>query len=243
MPTAVHRQTASRSTFRTGWPFTVSSTATRSTWSSAKTCRPGGHVVRRRRPDRRPNRLETLLKALQNAALKVNQEGYPPGSHKRAYYGAWMGTGGALDADGIPCEVRDKATDAVVWSGRFEQRHALGTAGEGPYNSDTSGEEVYACDFGDLEQPGTYRVYAEGLGYSYPFVIGNTALDRAHRVAMYGVLWQRAGDDLKGTGSRYTKVAGHHEDDVLIPYMEDRPIRGGHYDAGDYNPKVHTSIA
>ena len=63
----------------------------------------------------------------------MNQEGYlPEVPKKRAFYGAWVGSEGALDIqDGLPCEVRDATSDATVWSGNLSIRHVAGTAGEG----------------------------------------------------------------------------------------------------------------
>ena len=57
---------------------------------------------------------------------------------------------------------------------------------------------------------------------------------------MYGVLWQRSGIGLEDTGSRYKKGIGYP---VQIPYMDDKVIIGGHYDAGDYNPRLHWIVA
>jgi endoglucanase len=246
-PSVVHRKTGPELYVpATGWPFSVEFLRHEVYLEFANDI-PSGKYTLAVTSDLTTGRTELPAKvgSLLNTNLKINQEGYQPDVRmKRAFYGGWLGTGGALDVpDGIPCEVRDASTDAVVWRGSFELRHALGSAGEGPYDVDNSGEEVYACDFGELQDPGSYRVYADGLDYSYPFRIHEDALDRAHQVAMYGVLWQRSGIGLEDTGSRYKKIPGHHEDNVKIPYMADRPVLGGHYDAGDFNPRVHTSIA
>ena len=180
-----------------------------------------------------------------NPHLHVNQEGYFPNiDEKRALFGAWMGTGGALILDEMPtCELRNSDNDKVLWTGELELRHALGQAGEGPYNSDESGEEVYLCDFGEYSKSGEYYINIPDYGRSYDFRIGNDVFDRTSAVTMWGVLWQRSGIGLEGTGSKYKKAIGHSEYPVRIPYMEDRTIIGGHYDAGDYNPRLHWVVA
>ena len=55
--------------------------------------------------------------------------------------------------------MRDARSDATVWSGTLSLRHTAGAAGEGVYGGDNSGEEVHVCDFGSLQDPGTYRVH------------------------------------------------------------------------------------
>lgn len=246
-PSVVHRKTAPEVYVpATGWPFNVEFYRHEMYLEFASDI-PAGRYDLTVSPTLTTGRasVDADVGNMLNVNLKLNQEGYQPDVRmKRAFYGAWMGTGGALDVpDGIPCEVRKTSDDSVVWSGTFELRHSVGSAGEGPYNVDNSGEEVYVCDFGALQDTGEYRVYSDQLGYSYPFRIAEDALDRAWSVAMYGVLWQRSGISLEDTNSRYTKIPGHHEDDVKIPYMSDRPVVGGHYDAGDFNPRVHLSIA
>lgn len=180
-----------------------------------------------------------------NPHIHVNQEGYFPDSiHKRMLFGAWMGSGGALVLDDLPlCELRNSDTDKVVWTGQLELRHALGSAGEAAYNLDESGEEVYLCDFGEYTKEGSYYVSIPDHGRSYDFEIADTVFDKTSSVTMWGVLWQRSGIGLDNTGSRYRKGIGHSEYKVRIPYMDDRFIIGGHYDAGDYNPRLHWTVA
>ena len=74
-------------------------------------------------------------------------------------FGAWLGDAGPLLLDsGTPCELRKSNNDKVVWSGTLELRHTANSAGEGPYNLDESGEEVYLCDFGEYEREGSYYI-------------------------------------------------------------------------------------
>ena len=180
-----------------------------------------------------------------NPHIHVNQEGYfPDVPNKRMLFGAWLGDAGPLLLDsGTPCELRKSSNDKVVWSGTLELRHTANSAGEGPYNLDESGEEVYLCDFGEYDREGSYYIAIPEYGRSYDFEISDDVFDRTSSVTMYGVLWQRSGIGLEGTGSRYKKGIGHSVYPVRIPYMDDKVIIGGHYDAGDYNPRLHWIVA
>lgn len=191
------------------------------------------------------NSLDFSANNMINPHIHVNQEGYfPDVTEKRALFGAWMGTGGSLLLENLPtCELRKTSDDSVVWDGQLTLRHRLGEGGEGPYNVDESGEEVYLCDFGDYTKTGEYYINIPEYGRSYDFRIAKDVFDRTSSVTMWGVLWQRSGIGLEGTGSQYKKAIGHSQYKVRIPYMEDRVIIGGHYDAGDYNPRLHWIVA
>ena len=58
---------------------------------------------------------------------------------------------------------------------------------------------------------------------------------------MRGLFYQRAGQSIDETNSAYRRVASHLEP-IEVPYGEDRSIVGGHYDAGDYNPRGHYDV-
>ena len=182
--------------------------------------------------------------ALHNPHLKVNQEGYlPESAEKWAWYGAWMGTSGTLEVDeSLRCRVHDAETDAVVLESSLSFRYDANTSVEGNYKLNESREHLYRCDFSSLTTEGRYYVSLDGAGRTYTFRIAEDVFERAFSVSMRGLLVQRSNDDFEGTNSRYLKPAGHGEP-VYIPYMEDAPVIGGHYDAGDYNPRVRWQVA
>ena len=190
------------------------------------------------------NTLTFTPDTLHNPHLKVNQEGYlPESTDKRAWYGAWMGTGGTLDVDSsLKCRVHNAETDEVVQESGLEFRYDANSSVEGNYNLNESQEHLYTCDFSDVTAEGTYYVSLEGSGRSYPFRIANDVFERAFAVSMRGLLIQRSNDNFEGTDSHYIKSVGHGEE-VAIPYMTDRTVVGGHYDAGDYNPRVRWEVA
>ncbi|MEE2786517.1 MAG: glycoside hydrolase family 9 protein [Myxococcota bacterium] len=185
-----------------------------------------------------------------NPHLKVNQEGYRPGSKdKLVLFGAWMGTAGTLSFETPPaeCVVVDEDTGVTALTAPMSLRHRAGVEDEGAYppwnkpGADFTREDVYTCDISALEDEGTYYVKIKDMGRSYPFRIAHDVYARAFRVAMRGLFYQRAGQALDDTNSAYRREAGHVEP-VRIPYLEDKPIIGGHYDAGDFNPRAHYEV-
>ena len=185
----------------------------------------------------------TLAVDGRNPHLKVNQEGYRPGAPaKWGYLGAWMGRLGPLRSAGARFVVGAAGGGGVGFEGRPTQRHVAGAAGEGAYDQELSGEHVYVCDFSALDAPGSYVLAVDGAGWSHPFRIAADVYRRPFQVSMRGLLYQRSGQSLEETASPYLKIAAHNGP-VEIPYMEDRPIVGGHYDAGDYNPRSHFEVA
>jgi len=137
--------------------------------------------------------------------------------------------------------VVDAESGEEVFEGRLSLRHAADAADEGAYQMNYTSEDLHACDFAGLSTPGEYYVKVTGMGRSYSFSIAEDVYLHPFRVAMRGLFYQRGGQPIDASNSAYRRVAGHL-DPVAIPYMEDRPIRGGHYDAGDYNPRLHYDV-
>ena len=181
---------------------------------------------------------------LLNHYIKISQEGYPVASNaKWAYVGAWLGTKGTLDMDGLPetCLIIDESGEQVLevsLRSRLNRNEEI----EGPYELNLAREDIYTCDFSALQTAGTYRVSVPGWGYSYPFELDPYIYDRTFHVTMKGLLYQRGADDTSETLNLFRKPLGHQED-VDIPYMPNRPIFGGHHDAGDINPRSRFEIA
>ncbi|MCH2174764.1 MAG: glycoside hydrolase family 9 protein [Lentisphaeria bacterium] len=126
------------------------------------------------------------------------------------------------------------------------------------YKSDLSYEDVYQMDFTQLNKVGKYYIVIPGLGRSMDFQIQNDVYLDAFQVIMNGLLHQRAGIDLKEPYSVHYRFAAHRnkteKSDAprnkqwkeLLKYPTDgvkHDIWGGHYDAGDWNPRSHLSVA
>ena len=181
---------------------------------------------------------------LLNHFVKVNQEGYRPDSQQKwAYVGAWLGTMGTLDMQDLPvtCQVYNEQNEMVVESD-LRKRLSSREQSEGAYDSNWAEEEIFVCDFSELEAKGSYKVVVPGWGHSFTFDIDEHIYDRTYHVTMKGLLYQRGGDDTQGTLNIFPKPLGHQKP-VDIPYMANRPILGGHHDAGDINPRSRFEIA
>lgn len=200
-----------------------------------------------------------------NPAIKANQIGYlPDAPAKFGYLGMWMGSLGALDFGPAAktFEVRDAATHKVVMSGEPKLRHSQGQKVETPYKLDLSGEDVYELDFSALRNPGSYYLAVPGFGRSFEFRVAADVYLQPFRVAMYGVLHQRCGIELKAPFSNHYRPACHRNMTELtdLPHGTEQDafqnlpkhvtsggkkfdFYGGHHDAGDYNPRSHLDVA
>ena len=181
---------------------------------------------------------------LLNHYVKVNQEGYTPRSNaKWAYVGAWLGTMGTLNMDTIPeqCQILDEQGE-VALEAPLRLRIGRSEPTEGPYELNLAYEDLYTCDFSELQEEGSYQVYVPGWGHSYPFRLDPYVYDRTFHVTMKGLLYQRGADDTSETLNIFRKPLGHQAD-VDIPYMSNRPVFGGHHDAGDINPRSRFEVA
>ena len=129
-------------------------------------------------------------------ALKVNQAGYPSTGPKVGYIGSWLGPGGAMDVSswvGAAFSVRSTDTQTAVFTGVIELR-ATDTTVESRDNASLTGETVLDFDFSALTTPGAYYIQVDGLGRSWGFDIGGSALGEAFFTHARGLYHQRCGD-------------------------------------------------
>ncbi|MBN8525040.1 MAG: glycoside hydrolase family 9 protein [Planctomycetes bacterium] len=213
---------------------------------------------------------------LVSESIHVSQIGYRPSDPvKQATLSIWLGTGGAYRfADGMRFSVVDEATRKPVWSGRSEL--ALDVDGTErlwtlpPQNF--SRTAVCRLDFSAVRQPGTYRIYVDGVGSSLPFEIGEGVWEKAFLVQMKGLYNNRSGVEIGPPYSDFRKPRDFHPDDGAvvtrsgydvmikgqysagtkgIPAEDTREAVanawGGYHDAGDWNPRrvshMHTTLA
>lgn len=193
-------------------------------------------------------------------SIKANQAGYLPDAIKFARLGRWLGTmpKGALDFPAPPkFEVRDAATHAVAFSGTARQTHRRGEKDARP--GDLSGENVWEMDFTELRKPGRYYVAVPGVGRSFDFKIAADAYAAPFAVAATGLVAQRCGIELKEPWFPWNRVACHDKGIVPTTAKRGTPLgqlpgmaepgaaklaaKGGHHDAGDYNPRSHLDVA
>ncbi|MEM6313666.1 MAG: cellulase N-terminal Ig-like domain-containing protein, partial [Planctomycetota bacterium] len=156
-------------------------------------------------------------------AVHATQIGYAPADpYKVAFLSTWLGTGGGLAYDVQRFELIDTA-GRTVHTGAVEQVKALGAPEQLLEQRDYSQTAVYALDFSDFEQPGTYRVFVPGVGTSGPFTIGGTVWTDAFSVSMRGLLHHRSGIALGPPLSDYHRPRPHHPDDGVKIYPLETP--------------------
>lgn len=130
--------------------------------------------------------------------LKVNQVGYVgDASAKIAYLGGWIPGLGPVDfARFTRFEVRRLSDGQTVFSGALHKRYTDTPTRGLHQNAAYSGETVYELDFSAVRTAGTYAIVVPGLGRSWPFQIGPTALGSAFYTAARGLFHQRCGCEL-----------------------------------------------
>jgi len=158
-------------------------------------------------------------------AVHVNHLGFRPSDPaKVAFLSCWMGSGGKLNyARGLTFHLLDHATGRKVLADRTKLALAAKTP-EDPYKRNYNRTDVHEMDFSGLSRPGTYRVYVEGIGCSYPFEIGKDVYARAFRVAARGFYHQRSGVELAPPHTTYRRPRCFHPDDGVKVYHSTCPI-------------------
>ena len=118
-------------------------------------------------------------------------------------------------------------------------------------NPALNNKKTLIADFSSFDKPGTYLLYADGLGYSYPFSIKASVYNELAKASIKGYYYQRASTALpKKYAGKWYRTAGHPDDKVVIhpsAATEKRPAGAiisaprGWYDAGDYNKYIVNS--
>ena len=118
-------------------------------------------------------------------------------------------------------------------------------------NSALNAKKTLIADFSSFNKPGTYLLYADGLGYSYPFSIKASVYNELAKASIKAYYYQRASTALpKKYAGKWYRTAGHPDDKVIIhpsAATEKRPAGAiisaprGWYDAGDYNKYIVNS--
>lgn len=147
---------------------------------------------------------------------------------------------------GNQLQIIDADSKKVVFEGDLEYK----TNGE---NDATYGDEVWWFDFSELTTDGTYYVYdPKNSTRSYSFRIADNVYNSVLKDAVRMLFYQRAGCDKKAkyAGKAWADDASHLDalqdshcrlfsspDDAST----ERDLRGGWYDAGDYNKYIVNS--
>lgn len=158
--------------------------------------------------------------------IRLNQLGYYPNAIKKV-----------VVADSVQYQnfqLLDSKTKEVVFEGKLSESQTWNLAGE----------KVQIADFSDIKTNGSYQIYIEKLGYSYPFQIKENVLDTVFTGSIRGMYYQRVSIPLeeKYAGKWHREMA-HADDQILFHPSSGKTSGsinspGGWYDAGDYNKYV-----
>ena len=167
-------------------------------------------------------------------AVRADSVGYISNREKRVTI---VLPAGMTSLQDTTAEVRDAATDNVVWSCTVT----------GPMTDGTTGTTVYVGDFTPFTTPGNYYIAVPGLmtstgaAQSVTFPIAADAFRGVLVHAMLGLLGQRCGSsvNISVDGSHWTHGVCHgsdasqkYLDGVLMDTI--KPSLHGWHDAGDY---------
>ena len=158
--------------------------------------------------------------------IKLNQIGYYPDAPKKAVV--------VTDSEISNFRIIEINSGETVFSGEIS----------GPFNWELAGEQARIADFSELTNEGSYQLYIEELGYSFPFEIKNHVLLPVFHGSIKALYYQRSGMALEEKyASKWKRALGHPDDSVIF-----HPSSGkktgflnspkGWYDAGDYNKYV-----
>ncbi len=160
-----------------------------------------------------------------NAAIKVDQVGYPRDGPKVALVSA--------PADSFT--VRRSGDDRAVLRGKL-----IASAPDA-----LSGDTVAAADFSSLRKPGKYYIEVPSVGRSWDFAIEKNVYRRAYYLAMRGFYGQRCGTavDMGPEFPEYKHAACHQKGEFHPSSGASGPRNniGGWHDAGDYGRYVVNS--
>ena len=166
-------------------------------------------------------------------AIKLDHFGYRPGDAKVAVFTADPGS---------TVQVRDSATNAVVFTVPTSGGSIVAKGADGPSSFDT----VWWVDFSPFATLGSYHLFSPSLGgKSYDFTVRGDAHREVFRVALKSYYRQRCNTPkLPAHAGAWPDPAACHMGDTataVAPGHTDHgplDLTGGWHDAGDYNKYV-----
>jgi endoglucanase len=157
---------------------------------------------------------------MRSEAVHVSQVGFAPeDSAKVAFLSCWMGDGGEVDyRSDLAFDILAEEDDAIVHSGPVRLTKPATAKDEDAYKRNCNGAAVYEMDFSSLKTAGTYRVYVDGIGCSYPFRIGKDLWREAFVTAARGFYHQRSGIALGWPYTTFQRPRSFHPADGVKVY-------------------------
>lgn len=153
-------------------------------------------------------------------AVHVSHLGFRPDDPaKVAFLSCWMGNGGGLSyPDEMAFHVINDKSGKIAYKGLVALSKAADDMTEDAYKRNYNGTDVYEIDFTELQKPGTYRIYVEGVGCSYPFKIGGDVWEDAFKISARGFYHQRSGIVFEQPYTDFERPRPFHPDDGLKVY-------------------------
>ncbi len=178
--------------------------------------------------------IATLIISAQDTTgkIRLNQIGFYPGSQKIAVI---KGSEGGLFI------IEQSKTGEMVYKGALSDLH----------KSLFSDKVTRIADFSNFNKPGSYILYVQKVGSSYPFKISDEVFRELTKGLIKSYYYQRMSTPLLPEyAGKWARKAGHPDNKVIIHPSAASPGRpegfliscpGGWYDAGDYNKYIVNS--
>lgn len=196
---------------------------------------------------------------LESPLIKVNQVGYNPRATRRyAYLHGWLGDGGYVDLKALGGVVDVLADARNALRPRRVVLEELPIEQRSPSDAEAGGA-VYQVDLAHLPaaEGVRYRIRVPGVGVSYPTAVSDEAALKAFYVTARGLFHNRWCGDLDETYTDWSRAPDHctayfvtgrsYRDGMFpesTPKTNERPVRGGHHDAGDFDIRpFHVVVA
>ena len=153
-------------------------------------------------------------KSTRSDAVHASQIGYRPSDpFKVAYLSTWLGTGGGHELRRLRHRLvradRRRRQDRLHRQGRGREEERRDRRSSRTRRT-TRSTAVYALDFSDFDQPGTYRVFVPGVGTSGPVPIADGVWTEAFKVSEMGLMHHRSGIALGPPFTDYVRPRPFH---------------------------------
>jgi endoglucanase len=164
--------------------------------------------------------------------IRLNQIGFYPGSQKIAVI---------KSSEGGLFIIEQSKTGEMVYKGALSDLH----------KSLFSDKVTSIADFSNFNKPGSYILYVQNVGSSYPFKISDEVFRELTKGLIKSYYYQRMSTPLLPEyAGKWARKAGHPDNKVIIHPSAASPGRPegtviscprGWYDAGDYNKYIVNS--